>query len=108
MVKKQDGDKSQVGKSDAGSVPNVGGIFVREDGAVCIGPECDRVIIKQEGRNIRIQLDRSECATDGQAALNHDAVDAYRKLVEDTVGHGGNTIWEVPGKVVHDEEDKRK
>ena len=96
MVKKQSDDKSSGGKSSG--VPNIGNFRVREDGALCWGDGC--LVIKPEGKDLRISINESECS--------QDALEAYRQTVDGTIGHGGKTIYEVPGKIVNDEEPKGK
>jgi hypothetical protein len=80
MVKKQSGDELPLG------------FWVREDGALCWGNEC--LVVKPEGKDLRFTINEEKC---GSVAL-----DKYRDLIEETIGHGGKTIYEVPAKVDRD------
>jgi hypothetical protein len=65
--------------------------WIREDGALCWGDGC--LVIKPEGKDLRIKVDGSKC---GGLAL-----EAYGKAIEDTIGKGGQTIYEVPARIEH-------
>jgi len=63
--------------------------WVREDGALCWGGGC--LVVKPDGKDLRITVNDELC---GGLAL-----EAYGKLIEDTIGKGGKTVYEVPGKI---------
>ena len=71
---------------------------VREDGALCWGDGC--LVVKQDGKNLRISIDESVC---GELAL-----EAYGKVIQDTIGKGGKTVYEVPAKIEREEPPKPK
>ena len=68
--------------------------WIREDGALCWGDGC--LIARQDGKDLRISIDDSVC---GDLAL-----EAYGGLIEKTIGKGGKTIFEVPGKIEREPE----
>lgn len=87
MGGKQSG-QDPVARNDA--VENLpDGFRVREDGAICWGLDC--LVIKPEGKDLRITVDGSKC---GSAALA-----AYGDLIEKTIGKGGKTVYEVPAVI---------
>jgi hypothetical protein len=63
--------------------------WIREDGALCWGAGC--LVIKPDGKDLRITVNEESC---GGLAL-----EAYGKLIEDTIGKGGKTVYEVPAKI---------
>lgn len=65
------------------------GIRIEEDGSIVFGNGC--LIIKPDGKDVRVKIDDSLC---GELTA-----EAYRDLIERTVGKGGKTLYEVPAKI---------
>lgn len=72
--------------------------YVREDGALCWGGDC--LVIKPDGKDLRITINEENC---GGLAF-----EAYGKAIEETIGRGGKTIYEVPAKIDRQEDTKPK
>lgn len=69
------------------------GFRIRADGAICWGNDC--LVIKPEGKDLRIVLDGSKCGS--------SALEAYGDLIEKTIGKGGKTVYEVPAVIKKEE-----
>lgn len=67
------------------------GIWIREDGAICVGDEC--LILKPNGKDLRIQIKPDKC---GEVIARK-----YLDTLKETIGIGGNTIYEVPSELEH-------
>ncbi len=79
-------------------VNNDSRFWIREDGALCWGDGC--LVVKPEGKDLRFSIDESKC---GELAM-----EAYGELIEKTIGKGGKTIYEVPGKIDREPETPKK
>jgi hypothetical protein len=92
VTAKLEGEATSPTPEDRGSL-----VWVREDGAICVGDEC--IVIKRETgtKNLDIDIAPTKCGeATGEMLLEH--------LLK-TVGRGGNTRFTVKSDLV-DEESK--
>jgi len=81
--KKAEADSRQTGeRSD--------GIWINEQGEVCIGNKCFSLRVKSDGSEVRVKIDRNECGDDLQPVI--DGI--YQAL-----GKGAPTVYETASKV---------
>jgi hypothetical protein len=66
------------------------GIWVNEQGEVCIGNKCFSLRVKPDGSEVRVKIDRNECGTDLQPVID----EIYQAL-----GKGAPTVYETASKV---------
>jgi hypothetical protein len=88
------GVKAEGGAPTAAHQP--GAVWVRDDGAICVGNEC--IVIKREPntKNLDVEVAPTRCGEEtGEAIVEH--------LLK-TVGRGGNTRFTVKSELI--DEDK--
>lgn len=68
-----------------------GVVWVREDGAICVGAECMVIKPNTEGKELTIEIAPDKCGELTGEAL----ADAIYK----TIGRGGTTTFKVKGKI---------
>ena len=66
------------------------GIWINEQGEVCIGNKCFSLRVKPDGSEVRIKIDRNECGTDLQPVID----EIYQAL-----GKGAPTVYETASKI---------
>ena len=74
------------------------GFWINEDGKLCWGDEC--FSFKPDGKNLRVSINPDKCEI-GMA-------DAYEKMLKETIGKGGQTIFEIPAKIEKEASDRGK
>ena len=66
------------------------GIWVNEQGEVCIGNSCFSLRVKNDSNEVRVTIDRNRCGADLQPLLD----EVYQAL-----GKGAPTVYETVSKV---------
>jgi len=72
------------------------GIRIEQDGSIIFGNGC--LIVKPDGKDLRIKIDDTLC---GELTAR-----AYLGLLQQTIGKGGKTLYEVPAKIEEQPDEK--
>ncbi len=86
-----DGPASDVARSLVES--GFGGVWVRGDGAICVGGEC--LVIKVEDRNLTLEVNSLACGPPGEELV---------KAIMRVVGQGGHTKFRLKSQLLQEEE----
>jgi len=75
----------EVGAGSGEAAPGGARAYVNDRGEICFGNACFNLAVDQERKEIRVTINRDECAPELQETLDE---------LHHIIGRGGNTVYE--------------